>query len=178
MLENVLPIRLAEVVEREVLLRNVSRIKKRCHKNVIPRLHFRVAGSFLVAAARILTSRLVRPFGFYPKGWASVPAFLLQRSRLGNRCRTRVRVANVTEPFGCERMAFRASDCCTPTLFLSRPRLHFGCWPSHPGISAPWPAAMGLGRQRLRHFLRNNLGHLKAATSWNRFRFVTANRFW
>jgi len=52
MLENVLPIRFAEVVEREVLLGNVSRIKKCCHKNVIPRLHFRVAGYFLVAAER------------------------------------------------------------------------------------------------------------------------------
>jgi hypothetical protein len=45
MLENVLPIRFAEVVEGEVLLGNVSRIKKRS-------LHFRVAGPFLVAAAR------------------------------------------------------------------------------------------------------------------------------
>src|SRR6266436_6470785 len=52
MLENVLPIRFAEVVEREVLLGNVSRIKKCCHKNVIPRLHFRVAGYFLVDAER------------------------------------------------------------------------------------------------------------------------------
>ncbi len=52
MLENVLPIRFAEVVEREVLLGNVSRIKKCCHKNVIPRPHFRVAGYFLVAAER------------------------------------------------------------------------------------------------------------------------------
>src|SRR6267142_6215200 len=48
MLEHLLPTRFAEVVEREVLLGNVSRIKKRCHKNVIPRLHSRVAGSFLV----------------------------------------------------------------------------------------------------------------------------------
>jgi hypothetical protein len=47
-----LPIRFAEVDEREVLLGNVSRIKKCCHKNVIPRLHFRVAGYFLVAAER------------------------------------------------------------------------------------------------------------------------------
>ena len=54
MLEHVLRIRFAEVVEREVLLGNVFRIKKRCHKNVIPRLHFRVAGSFLVAAERAL----------------------------------------------------------------------------------------------------------------------------
>ena len=52
MLENVLPIRFAEVDEREVLLGNVSRIKKCCYKNVIPRLHFRVAGYFLVAAER------------------------------------------------------------------------------------------------------------------------------
>ena len=51
MLENVLPIRFAEVVEREVLLGNASRIKK-CHKNVMPRLHFRVAGYFLAAAER------------------------------------------------------------------------------------------------------------------------------
>jgi len=51
MLENVLPIRLAEVVGTGSSP-NVSRIKKRCHKNVIPRLHFRVAGSFLLAAAR------------------------------------------------------------------------------------------------------------------------------
>jgi hypothetical protein len=50
MLEHVLPIKFAEVVERKVLLGNVSRIKKRCHKNAIPRLHLRVAGSFLVAA--------------------------------------------------------------------------------------------------------------------------------
>jgi hypothetical protein len=63
MLEHVLPIRFAEVVEREVLLGNVSRIKKRCYKNVIPRLHFRVAASFCSGCrARILTSRLVRPF--------------------------------------------------------------------------------------------------------------------
>ena len=57
MLEHVLRIRFAEVVEREVLLGNVSRIKKRCHKNVIPRLHFRVAGSFLVVAERALWLR-------------------------------------------------------------------------------------------------------------------------
>jgi len=50
MLEHVLPIKFAEVVEWEVLLGNVPRIKKRCHKDVIPRLHFRVAGSFLEAA--------------------------------------------------------------------------------------------------------------------------------
>jgi hypothetical protein len=35
-------------------------VEQRCHKNVIGRLHFRAAGSFLVAAARFLTSRLVR----------------------------------------------------------------------------------------------------------------------
>jgi len=50
-LEKVLPIRFAEVVEWAVLLGNVSRIKK-CHKNVMPRLHFRVAGYFLAAAER------------------------------------------------------------------------------------------------------------------------------
>ncbi len=52
MLEHVLPIKFAEVVGRKVLLGNVSRIKKRCHENVIPRLYVRVAGSFLVAAER------------------------------------------------------------------------------------------------------------------------------
>jgi len=46
MLERVLPIKFAELVERKIFLGNVSRIKKPCHKNVIPRLHFRVAGSF------------------------------------------------------------------------------------------------------------------------------------
>jgi hypothetical protein len=50
MLGHVLPIKFADVVERKVLLGNESRIKKRCHKNVMPRLHFRVAGSFQVAA--------------------------------------------------------------------------------------------------------------------------------
>jgi hypothetical protein len=44
--EHVLPIKFAELVERKIFLGNVSRIKKPCHKNVIPRLHFRVAGSF------------------------------------------------------------------------------------------------------------------------------------
>src|SRR5258708_37727909 len=50
MLGHVLPIKFADVVERKALLGNESRIKKRCHKNVMPRLHFRVAGSFQVAA--------------------------------------------------------------------------------------------------------------------------------
>jgi hypothetical protein len=56
-LEHVLPIKFAELVEREVFLGNVSRIKKLYHKNVIPRLHFRVAGSFLVAAERAFRLR-------------------------------------------------------------------------------------------------------------------------
>jgi hypothetical protein len=33
-----------EVVEGKVLLVNVSRVNKRCHKNVVPRLDFRAAG--------------------------------------------------------------------------------------------------------------------------------------
>ena len=37
MLEHVLPIRFAEVVEWEVLLGNVSRVEQGCHKNVITR---------------------------------------------------------------------------------------------------------------------------------------------
>src|SRR5437764_14366267 len=49
-LENVLPIRFVEVVEWAVLLGNVSRIKK-LNKHVMPRMHFRRAGLFLLAAA-------------------------------------------------------------------------------------------------------------------------------
>jgi hypothetical protein len=33
-----------EVVEGKVLLVNVSRVNKRCYKNVVPRLDFRAAG--------------------------------------------------------------------------------------------------------------------------------------
>ncbi len=64
MLENVLPIRFAEVDEREVLLGNVSRIKKCCHKkrnttSAFPGRRILSSG----CRARILTSRLGRPFG-------------------------------------------------------------------------------------------------------------------
>jgi hypothetical protein len=41
----------AEVPEGEVLLGNVSGVKKHCHKNVIRGLDFRAAGSLLVAAS-------------------------------------------------------------------------------------------------------------------------------
>ena len=42
----------AEVVEGKVLLGNVSRVNKRCHKNVVSRLNFRAEGPLLVAAER------------------------------------------------------------------------------------------------------------------------------
>jgi len=44
MLEQVSRIEFKEVVEWEVLMEDVSAMKKRCHKNVIPRLHFGVSG--------------------------------------------------------------------------------------------------------------------------------------
>jgi hypothetical protein len=40
----------AEVAEGKVLLENVPRVNKPCHKNVVPRLDFMAAGSLLVPA--------------------------------------------------------------------------------------------------------------------------------
>jgi hypothetical protein len=53
----------AEDVEGKFLPGNVSRVNKRCHKNVVALLDFRAAGSLLVAAESTPASRLDRAFG-------------------------------------------------------------------------------------------------------------------
>jgi hypothetical protein len=66
-------IKFAEVVERKVLLANVSRIKKRCHKNV----HVGFPGCGIVVSAyraTILASTLDGPFAPQPNAapWSLV----------------------------------------------------------------------------------------------------------
>ena len=80
----------AKIVEEEVLLGNVSRVNKHCHKSVVRPVAFRAGGSLLVAAERAFGLRdLIDPSVRNRKACGTrrdIPVVIIRRALVRNPC--------------------------------------------------------------------------------------------